>query len=203
MKSTHRKGRHTKHRHTKKCKHVKKHKHTKKCKRMRSNGNHMRSNHMRSNHKHTKRCSHSRMRSNHLRGGYGPGAGPLGYAWLGKDVCTWPGVARVDGQSNYLPLSKYGITAGLPDSPMSTSNRQYGGGLTDLFPQDLVNFGRSLTGSVQGAVFGVEGVERPYSTISSPYIQPGMNATQTNYSSSLPPNISAIHQAAGRTVAGL
>jgi hypothetical protein len=146
------------------------------------------------------------MRSNHLRGGYGPGAGPLGYAWLGKDVHTWPGVAHVDGQSNYFPLSKYGITTGLPDPPMSTStinNRQYGGGLTDLLPQDLVNFGRSLTGSVQGAVFGVEGVERPYSTISSPYIQPGMNTIQTNYSSSLPPNISAIHQAAGKTVAGL
>ena len=191
MKSTHRKGRHTK-----KCN--RKHKHTKKCKRsnrmrMRSNRNRMRSN-------------RNRMRSNHLRGGFGPGAGPVGFSWNGNDVNTWPGVAGVDGQSNYLPLSKYGVPAGLPDPPMSTStinNRQYGGGLTDLLPQDLVNFGRSLTGSVQGAVFGFEGVERPYSTISSPYIQPGMNATQTNYSSSLPPNISAIHQAAGRTVAGL
>ena len=195
MKSTYKK---CKHKHTKKCRHVKKHKHTKKC---RHTHKHKRSSHKRSSHLH-KRSSHLRKR-HHLKGGYGPGAGPLGFAWVGKDVNTWPGVAGVDGQSNYLPLSKDGVPAGLLDPPISTRNSvQGGGGLSDLMPQDLVNVGRSLTGGVQGIMFGFEGVDRPYSTFPLPTNQPGMNSVQTNYSST-PPNINAIHQAAGKTVAAL
>ena len=147
----------------------------------------------------------STRKSKRMCGGFGPGAGPLGYAWVGKDVSTWPGVAGVPGQSNFLPLSKDGVPAGLMDPAISTRNNVQGGGggLTDLLPQDLVNFGRSLTGGVQGMVYGYQGVERPYSTLSSPTNQPGMNASAVNYSNSMPPNISAIHQAAGRTVAAI
>lgn len=157
-------------------------------------------------HKHTKYCKHRITRRKHFKlkkaykGGYGPGAGPVGFPWKGENIGTWPGVAGVAGQSNFLPLSENGITAGLLDPPMSTRNNLYGGGLTDLIPQDLVNFGRSLTGGVEGVVYGYQGVERPYSSYSSPTDQPGIN---TNYKliSSNPPDISKIHQDAGKTVA--
>ena len=134
------------------------------------------------------------------KGGYGPGAGPVGFPWKGENIGSWPGVAGVAGQSNFLPLSENGVPAGLLDPPMSTRNNLYGGGLTDLIPQDLVNFGRSLTGGVEGAVYGYQGVERPYSSYSSPTDQPGI---ETNYKliSSNPPDISKIHQNAGKTVA--
>jgi hypothetical protein len=145
--------------------------------------------------------------SRRMRGGFGAGAGPLGFAWVGKDVNTWPGAAGVDGQSNFLPLSPNGVPAGAFNPPENTSEEnmtnkfgQQGGGLTDLIPQDLVNFSRSLTGSVQGAIYGYQGVERPYSTYSSPTTQPGLN-TNVKYIGNDNLNIKQLHLDAGTKVA--
>ena len=178
-------------------------KHTRR-KSMRSKTRHIR---RKSKSKHIRRKSirHKNRRTRH-RGGYGPGAGPLGYAWVGKDVNTWPGVRGVDGQSNYLPLSKYGVPAGGFEPPMNTSEANMtnksmqGGGLMDLVPQDIVNFGRSLTGGVQGAIYGFQGVDRPYSTFSSPTTQPGINDNY-KYIDNSHANIKNIHLDAGKSVA--
>jgi hypothetical protein len=157
-------------------------------------------------HKHTKYCKHTLSKRKNIKrkykGGYGPGAGPVGFAWKGENIGTWPGVAGVAGQSNFLPLSENGVPAGLLDPPVSTRNNLYGGGLTDLIPQDLVNFGRSLTGGIQGTIYGYQGVERPYSSYSSPTDQPAINADY-KYISSSPPDISKIHQNAGKMVASI
>jgi hypothetical protein len=157
-------------------------------------------------HKHTKYCKHSLTRRKQFKikksykGGYGLRAGPVGFAWKGENIGTWPGVAGVPGQSNFLPLSENGVPAGFIDPPISTRNNLYGGGLTDLIPQDLVNFGRSLTGGIQGTVYGYQGVDRPYSSYSSPTEQPGIDANY-KYINSNPPDINKIHQDAGKTVA--
>lgn len=57
----------------------------------------------------------------------GIASGPVGISWSGNPK-TWPGVASKNGitQSNHYPVSKYGVPAGLPDSPLSTSNLQGG-----------------------------------------------------------------------------
>ena len=137
------------------------------------------SKHKNSKHKNSKKLMRKQSKHKHSnkhykhKGGYGAGAGPLGYAWVGKDMSTWPGVAGVPGQSNFLPLSKLGVPTGGPELPENTSeanlvNSMQGGG---IIPQDLVNFGRSLTGGVQGLVYGYNGVERPYSTYPLPTTQ--------------------------------
>jgi len=183
-------------------------KHTRR-KSMRSKHKSMRSNkrkNIRSKHKKNRKSHKQGKRRTRHRGGYGPGAGPLGYAWVGKDVNTWPGVRGVDGQSNYLPLSKYGVPAGAFEPPMNTSEANMtnksmlGGGLMDLVPQDIVNFGRSLTGGVQGAIYGFQGVDRPYSTFSSPTMQPGINDNY-KYIDNSHANIKNIHLDAGKSVA--
>ena len=75
-----------------------------------------------------------------------------------------------------------------------------GSGLMDLVPQDLVNFGRSLTGGVQGALYGFQGVDRPYSTFPSPTTQPGINDNY-KYIDNSHANIKDIHLNAGKSVA--
>lgn len=167
---------------------------------------------MRSNKRSNKRKTIKKYKRKHIRhrGGYGPGAGPVGFAWVGKDPNTWPGVAGVDNQSNFLPLSKYGVPAGAPHPPENTSELNIknnstmrgGGGLMDLVPQDIVNFGRSLTGGVQGAIYGYQGVDRPYSTYPSPTTQPGINHN-IKYIDNNHMNIKNIHLNAGRQVAAL
>lgn len=66
--------------------------------------------------KHTRKA-HAGRKSNQ-KGGYGKGAGPVGYG-MESDPVTWPGVmaangANTDGatMSNYYPLSKNGIAVG-------------------------------------------------------------------------------------------
>ena len=156
-----------------------------------------------------KRKSYKRKHIRH-RGGYGPGAGPVGFAWEGKNPNTWPGVGGVDNQSNFLPLSKYGVPAGAFEPPMNTSELNIqnnstmrgGSGLMDLVPQDIVNFGRSLTGGVQGAIYGYQGIDRPDSTYPSPTTQPAMSEN-FKFIDSNPPNIRSIHLNAGKNVAAL
>jgi len=132
------------------------------------------------------------------KGGYGPGAGPLGFAWVGKDIGTWPGAAGVPGQSNFFPLSKVGVPAGPFDPPISTRNMEGGGNINSLIPQPLVDFGRSLTGTVQQGIYGVQGLNIPDSVHSSPTVQPTMDKDY-RYLHTTSPDIIAIHQAAGKT----
>jgi hypothetical protein len=166
----------------------------------------------------------TRRRSLSLKGGYGPGAGPIGYPW--KDVCTWPGVRGIDSQSNYLPLSPTGIQAGLLDPQpmnMNTSNTIYpfgavgggrrgrrkyiknkkgGGMLTNLFPQDIVDFGRSLTGTSLNVYDGFKGTPPPLNRNPYPYVQPYISGPGPGQST-LPPKINEIHQMAGQQVANI
>jgi hypothetical protein len=121
-----------------------------------------------------------------MRGGYGKGSGPVGSPWNGGDVGNWPGV-QGSHSSNFLPLSPTGVSAGNFDPPMP-SNPQFIGGVkhkrhikqkggsiaTKLLPQDLVNFGRSLTGSVIGTYNKFQGVPRSNSSLPLPYDQPSM-----------------------------
>jgi hypothetical protein len=150
--------------------------------------------------KHIRRKSKRSRRKNKktYKGGYGPGAGPLGSAWIGKDINTWPGVAGVPGQSNFLPLSKVGIPAGPFDPPISTRNMNGGG----LIPQPLVDFGRSLTGSVQETIYGLKGVNIPDNINSSPTNQPTMDR-EYKYLNTIPSDINSIHQQAGKMVASI
>jgi hypothetical protein len=90
-----------------------------------------------------------------LSGGNGNNLGPVGYAWKGGNVNTWPGVKGVDSMSNHFPLSKYGVTPGGVD-PLYGSSVQKGG-----FLQDLVNLGRYGQYDGQSIVNGFMGVKAP------------------------------------------
>ena len=78
--------------------------------------------------KYTKKRGGSRVRKT-MKGGtwLGKAAGPVGIAWNGGDVKSWPGKAGIDGQSNYIPLSKVGVPCGNFEPPQSTSNIMKGG----------------------------------------------------------------------------
>jgi len=132
----------------------------------------------------------------------------IGYPLDGGNVATWPGIAAAKGisscgttQANYYPASKCGIPAG-PCVPPVSSRNQTGGGLMRLFPQDLVNVGRSLSGGVTGAYDGWTGVQRLPNTYESPTSQ---KALQPQGTSAVPlgPDLQGIHTAAGQAVANL
>lgn len=87
-----------------------------------------------------------------MKGGYGPGAGPVGYAWK-SDPSTWPGAYASNGGntngmtfSNYYQYNTQGTGVGGPDPAISTRgdladlHYQSGGGVT----QDLINLGDSV-----------------------------------------------------------
>lgn len=66
-----------------------------------------------------KRRYQQRGKTHRLRGGYGVGAGPVGYAWDGAKPTTWPGVIAANGgdtkgatMSNFYKLSPNGIAVG-------------------------------------------------------------------------------------------
>lgn len=84
-----------------------------------------------------------------MRGGYGPGAGPVGYAWK-SEPSTWPGEYASNGGntngmtfSNYYGYNQQGTGVGGLDPAISTrgdlANLHYqsGGGMF----QDLINLG--------------------------------------------------------------
>ena len=82
---------------------------------------------MRGEKKHVKQTAKRRR----YRGGYGPGAGPVGYPWSSKPE-NWPGVLAANGadtegatMSNFYPLSKYGIAVGGVDP--AVPEVQFGG----------------------------------------------------------------------------
>jgi hypothetical protein len=85
------------------------------------------------------------------------------------------------------------------------SNNQFqnGGGILNLLPQDLVNFGRSLTGGIQGAYAGYQGEPRFDSTYPLPIDQPSMDReiqTQIKYK---PLNLDKIHIKSGNSVSDI
>lgn len=86
-----------------------------------------------------------------MRGGYGPGAGPVGYSWK-SEPSTWPGAYASNGGntngmtfSNYYGYNQQGTGVGGLDPAISTrgdlANLHYqnGGGAF----QDLINLGDS------------------------------------------------------------
>ena len=120
------------------------------------------------NHKTKKHQKHHNKRRNHkktYKGGFGPGACPVGFPWQAGNIGSWPGVAGVPGQSNYLELSKVGVPAGPFDPPLS-SRLMNGGG---LIPQDLVNIGRDFMYNVNSAYNAFNGYKAPVNP--SPYVQ--------------------------------
>lgn len=78
-----------------------------------------------------KRGDKVRRRKKTMKGGTwkGKAAGPVGIAWNGGDISSWPGMAGVDGQSNYIPLSRVGVPSGNFEPPLSSSNIMKGGSL--------------------------------------------------------------------------
>lgn len=125
-----------------------------------------RNKHHRKSHKSHK--SHRRHKKHYMmRGGYGPGAGPVGYAWK-SEPSTWPGAYASSGgntngmaMSNYYGYNSQGTGVGGLDPAISTrgdlANLHYqngGGMLQDLFnlgdstKYDVSNFFHKLYGSV-------------------------------------------------------
>ena len=167
----------------------------------RKNSSHKNSSSKRKVSRHHKTKKHHKAKRHHkksFKGGFGPGACPVGFPWKGDNIGSWPGVAGVPGQSNYLELSKVGIPAGPFDPPLS-SRLMNGGG---LIPQDLVNFGRSIMGSIQNTYYGTQGLERPDSTYPLPTTQPEINK-DVQYLRSTSPDIKQIHLDAGKKVASM
>ena len=123
-------------------------------------------NHRKNRYKKSQRKSQRKTRRIKMHGGFGPGAGPVGYPLDGGNTSTWPGVSGNDqGMGNHYPLSGYGIPSGPLDPPISSrgiperfsSSMKYGGGGKrkrkrrgniqkggGLIPQGLLNLGRSI-----------------------------------------------------------
>ena len=96
-------------------------------------------------------------------------------AWDGGDVGKWPGVSG-DHSGIFLPLSPNGIQVSLeppmPSNSQFNNNQQGGGFLSKLMPQDLVNFGRSLTGGLERGMNSFQGVKSADNTYVYPEQQP-------------------------------
>ncbi len=152
-----------------------------------------------------------------MRGGYGPGAGPVGYAWDGGNVGSWPGVYASQGGdtngavwSNYYAPSVTGVSAGPFDPPISSTNPpsrlgklvQAGGaplGYSELVPQELLNVYRAPTtalGNVYNSYVGQHADASPL-----PWNQP--IDTTTNLVVNSPPDVLSIQQQAGQAVANI
>jgi hypothetical protein len=150
----------------------------------------------------TRKTTHKSKRrytKNKIHRKYKGGCG--GKAWNGGDIGKWPGVSGPhDG--NYYEYK--GSPSGLYDPPMP-SNKQFqnGGGMLNLLPQDLVNFGRSLTGGLQGAYDGYQGEPRFDSTYPLPIDQPSMNREIQAQIKYKPINLDKIHIKSGNSVSDI
>lgn len=133
-----------------------------------------RSKHKKSTRKHHKQRKTYRRhkkqthRKNFMRGGYGPGAGPVGYAWK-SDPSTWPGEYASNGGntngmtfSNYYDYNSQGTGVGGLDPAISTrgdlANLHYqsGGGIFqdigNLANYKIPDFFAKLNGAVNPPV---------------------------------------------------
>ena len=141
----------------------------------------------------------NKLRTHSLRGGFGPGAGPVGYAYQPGNVGTWPGVAGFNyGQGNHYAYK--GTPSGMFDPPLSSRNDpvryQSGGG---FIPQDLVNLGRSVGYGLSSLVSNVTGsVNTPVNPL--PTKDQGIDANYKILESSIP-NLNRITHNASSQVA--
>jgi hypothetical protein len=145
--------------------------------------------------KSNKRKSNKRkIHSRRLKGGWNSGkSGPVGYPW-DASPSSWPGSGN-GNNGNHYKLSSCGISAGPCDPPNSTRNQNGGG----IFPQDLVNLGRSIKGEFMAGIDSLRGVPRSASSYSSPTHQP--IDKQVEYISRPVPDVNKIHNSAGKSVA--
>ena len=140
------------------------------------------------------------------RGGYGTGAGPLGYSYVGSNVSTWPGARAAAGmnsngrtQANYYPLSKNAVGPGGNDPFFG--NQSGGSGRSTIIPQDIVNFGRDIIAGPTKLLMDWQGQKMPVSHQPNVTNQPIDKDIKYLYSD--PPDIKAIHTAAGKEVANI
>ena len=155
-----------------------------------------------------------------MRGGYGPGAPPYGSPLFTAYPATWPGAAGNAGQSNYYPLSGNGIPSGLLDPPISTTNtissasklmggggsrhkrkrsrHIRGGGLL----QEITNTTRGLWSGVVHTANSFAGVNPYVASYPSSTVQPIGMRNIDFVKPTMPPNITTLHNNAGRQVAG-
>jgi hypothetical protein len=115
------------------------------------------------------RRSNFRKSSKMMRGGFGPGAGPVGYSWK-ADPSTWPGAYASNGGntngmtfSNHYQYNPQGTGVGGLDPAISTR-----GDLADLYSQsgggafqDVINLGRSAEFGVKDFFSQVYGTVNP------------------------------------------
>jgi hypothetical protein len=152
--------------------------------------------HKKSSKKHRKNYKHRRSNSRNrrvMKGGYGPGAGPVGYSWK-SDPASWPGAyASQGGNTNGMQLSNFykynstGTGVGGPDPAISTR-----GDLADLYyqngggiPQDIINLGRSTMDGAKTFMADLGGyADKPIS--SNVTIQPNINDNYKVISSETP-----------------
>ena len=137
------------------------HKHVTKKHKVRKHHRHSRSSHKKRHHK---------VKKVYMKGGYGPGAGPVGYSWTPNNS-SWPGVyASNGGNTNGMPFSNHyqynssGTGVGGQDPAISTRgdlaemNYQNGGG---IIPQDLINLGRQASYGVSNFLSDLRGSVNP------------------------------------------
>ena len=98
-----------------------------------------------------KQRRHSRRMRKYKGGGCGKSA-LVGNPWKGGDTSTW-------GKSNHYALhdGKY-PQYGMHSSHNGVPLEQTGGGISNIIPRDLMNLGRSVSGSMQDLYAGYRGV---------------------------------------------
>ena len=112
------------------------------------------------------------------------GYNPVGFSWSGNPA-TWPGVtggSNGEVVSNHYEVSPCPASVGGIDTPISSRNLVGGGkrrrgqrggfGLSNLFPQQVVNTWRDVTGKIWDTGYGYAGLTAPAPNHSDPTWQP-------------------------------
>jgi len=94
--------------------------------------------------------------------------GLVGNAWT-PDTSSWPGVNRVSGDSNHIPLNDYKtdisrqMVATGANKPFlgGGKRKQSGGTTTNLLSQDLINLGRQVQFGIGSAYNALAGYSAP------------------------------------------
>lgn len=122
------------------------------------------------------KSSKSHKKYRRMRGGYGQGAGPVGYGWK-SDPLTWPGVAASKGAdtngmsvSNHYPYNSNGIGVGSNNLAIPTR-----GGLADLYQtgggigiSDIPIIGDFLKAGQQATFFTEKGASAAVGAANTP-----------------------------------
>ena len=139
-------------------------------------------------------CAHKKRRtqSKKQRGGYIPAVVPamVGSPWT-PSVSGWPGVAGLQGQTNYFSMNTYPVD---PQTAMiSERDYQFYGGMKEkekekrekdhrgggILPDDLVNLGRSMVYGVGSAYNSLTGYSAPVNPL--PFKDQLVNSNQLLY----------------------